>query len=102
MSDLQSTVLANRGDIPEGGRKEVVVKDKKIALFNLEGQCYAVQAECPHRGGPLIRGHLDGHKLHCPIHGWSFDIRTGDSNGRPYNLDVFPVRCEGGLLLTEW
>ena len=37
MSDLQSTVLANRGDIPEGERKEVVVKDKKLLSSTSKG-----------------------------------------------------------------
>ncbi len=97
----QPVVLADVDEISDGGRAEVVVENKKIAIFNVKGQCYAVNAVCPHRGGPLIRGHLDGYKLRCPIHGWTFDIRTGDSNGRPHNLDVFPVRCEGGRLLTE-
>ncbi len=100
-SGPQSVLLADVDDIPEGGRKEIVVENKKIAIFNVEGQCYAVNAVCPHRGGPLIRGTLDGYKLRCPIHGWAFDIRTGDSNGRPHNLDVFPVRCEDGRLFAE-
>ena len=90
----KSVALADIDEVPEGGRKEVVVENKKIAIFNVDGQCYAVNAVCPHRGGPLIRGTLDGYKLRCPIHGWAFDIRTGDSNGRPHNLAVFPVHCE--------
>ncbi len=97
----QPVALADVDDIPKGGRKEVVVENKKIAIFNVEGHCYAINAVCPHRGGPLIRGHLDGHKLRCPIHGWTFDIRTGDSNGRPRNLDVFALRCEDGRLVAE-
>ena len=97
----QPTVLADINDIPDGGRKEVSIADKKIAIFNVKGQCYAVNAICPHRGGPLIRGTLDGYRLRCPIHGWAFDIRTGDSNGRPHNLDVFPLRCEDGRLVAK-
>ena len=97
----QPVILASVNDVPEGERKEFTVGDKKIAIFNIKGQCYALNAICPHRGGPLIRGTLDGYRLRCPIHGWSFDIRTGNSNGRPHNLDVFPLRCEDGRLVAE-
>ncbi|HHZ83231.1 MAG TPA: Rieske (2Fe-2S) protein [Nitrospirales bacterium] len=97
----QPVVLADADDIQEGGRKEVVVENRKIAIFNVDGQCYAVNAICPHRGGPLIRGTLDGYRLRCPIHGWAFDIRTGDSNGRPHDLEIFPLRCENGRLVAE-
>lgn len=31
----------------------------KIALFNINGEFYAIQNSCPHRGGPLGEGALD-------------------------------------------
>ena len=99
--DPQPVVFTNLDNHPQGERKEVVIENEKIVLFNVEGECFAVSAVCPHRAGPLIRGTLDEHKLGCPMHGWVFDIRTGDSNGRPHNLDVFPIRCEHGRLYTD-
>jgi nitrite reductase/ring-hydroxylating ferredoxin subunit len=38
---------------------------------------FAVAASCPHAGGPLAEGRLDGAVLVCPWHAASFDIRTG-------------------------
>lgn len=48
-----------------------------IAVANLDGTFCAVDNVCPHAGGPLGDGELVGGCVVCPIHGWSFDLRTG-------------------------
>jgi len=64
-------------DISEGTVKHVLVHDKPMALCNVEGSFYAINAVCPHRGGPLASGRLEGNVITCLGHGWSFDVRTG-------------------------
>ena len=48
-----------------------------IALFNVDGTFYAMDNSCPHAGGPLGEGKVNGGIVECPWHGWRFDIRTG-------------------------
>src|SRR5207302_4976887 len=61
--------------------------DREIALFNLGGQVAAIDANCPHRGGPLCdgivtgsvtSGQVRGHAVVCPLHGWRIDLTTGN------------------------
>lgn len=50
--------VATVADVPFGAIRHVVVHDKPMALCNVDGQFYAVNAVCPHMGGPLASGHL--------------------------------------------
>jgi nitrite reductase (NADH) small subunit len=45
-----------------------------VALFNVGGEFHAIQNKCPHRGGPLGEGELNGQVVTCPWHAWSFDV----------------------------
>ena len=61
----------------EGDRQTVMVGPVAVALVRVSGVAYALGDSCPHRGGSLGQGDLQGTHLFCPLHGWSFDVRTG-------------------------
>jgi nitrite reductase (NADH) small subunit len=94
--------VAGEGDIPEDTGLLVDAGGHAIALFRVEGRCYAIDNACPHRGGPLAEGDLEGHVVHCPWHGWAWDVRTG-TNPRQAAIKVacFPVSVEGGSVFIE-
>ena len=48
-----------------------------LAVFNVEGTYYALDGICPHQGGPLGKGQLNGCVVTCPWHGWQFNVATG-------------------------
>lgn len=87
--------IARLGDFDAQGRAMVKVGDTEVALFRVDGQVYAIQNRCPHRGGPLVRGFLvAGPAIRCPMHAWRYDLATGVSN-RPARATVYPVRVDG-------
>lgn len=51
---------------------------EKLAVYNISGEFYAIDHRCPHWGASLVDGHLCGHIVECSLHGWQFDIRTGE------------------------
>jgi nitrite reductase (NADH) small subunit len=69
--------IASLSECPPGSARELVADDRVIALFNVEGDIYALDGICPHQGGPLGKGTVAGCIVTCPWHGWQFDIRTG-------------------------
>ena len=90
-------------EIPPGGSKVVQVNEHVVAIFNLGGTLHAIDNTCPHQGGPLGEGYLEGDGvISCPWHGWTFDVRSGQS---PIDADVkvacHKVRVEGGEILLE-
>lgn len=83
--------------------KCVEVEGQKIALFDVEGEFYALSDTCTHRGGPLSEGDLAGGEVTCPWHGARFDVRTGAVIGPPASIDVksYPVKVTGKDVLIE-
>lgn len=93
--------VASTGEIQSGQGKSVTVSDREIAVFNCDGQFYAVDNVCPHAGGPLSEGPLDGSIVTCPWHGWRFDVRTGVSPINPAaKVTKYEVKVEGADILV--
>lgn len=93
--------LATLDELPPGASKEVEHDGRVYALFNVAGTISALDGICPHQGGPLADGPLDGCLVTCPWHGWQFDVRTGQTtlNGR-LKQPVFEVKVEGRDVLV--
>lgn len=69
--------VANISEIPPGEGREFVVAGRIVAVFHVDGTFHALDGICPHAGGPLARGALNGTIVTCPWHGWQFDVATG-------------------------
>ena len=79
----------------EGGRV-VEVGGQKIAIFNVGGRYYAIENTCPHRGGPLAEGKIEGDEVICPWHGPRFNVTTGAVLEPPgQGVRSFAVRVTG-------
>ena len=93
---------ARRGDIPEGSGKMIEAGGRTIALFLADGQFYAIDNACKHRGGPLGEGEVYGTRVVCPWHGWEYDFATGCNVDDPsMKLACFAVKVEGDDILIE-
>jgi nitrite reductase (NADH) small subunit len=88
-------------DLDDSQKKLVQVGGRPVALFRVEANVFAIDDTCPHRGGPLSQGDLEGHVVHCPLHAWAFDVRTGECTS-PGNAEVFryETRVEGGTVFV--
>jgi nitrite reductase/ring-hydroxylating ferredoxin subunit len=95
--------VANTSEIEPGQARRVTVEGKDIALFNVDGQFFALDNTCTHRGGPLAEGQLSGHEVTCPWHGAMFDIKTGKVLGPPAQRAVtrYGVRVTGTDIEVE-
>jgi nitrite reductase/ring-hydroxylating ferredoxin subunit len=94
--------VCSASDVPAGGAKCVTVKGKKIAVFNTPAGFYAIDNSCSHKGSPLCDGFLDGTVVMCAMHGWTFDVRTGESVSNPgAKQAAYPVKVEGGKVFVE-
>ena len=89
--------VAATAEVPPGKAKMVEAGGKKIALFNVGGEYYAIDDTCSHRGGPLSKGAVEGGTITCPWHGSKFDIKTGAVIGPPAVTGVasYRVRVSG-------
>lgn len=83
-------------DIPEGSAKLVRVQGEEIAVFKQDGKLCAIQNACPHEGGQLSKGWIEGEAVVCPLHGYKFDLKTGICSSDPHlKAKTFAVTAQG-------
>lgn len=87
-------------EIASGEHRLVDADGTQIAVFNLDGEFFAIEDVCTHDGGELLSGRVDGDQVICPRHGARFCIRTGAALTAPAYEPTpkFPVRIENGIL----
>jgi nitrite reductase (NADH) small subunit len=86
---------------PEGEAKEFELGGKTICIAHTTEGCSAMDNVCLHRGGPLGQGVVDGNKVICPWHGWSFDASTGASvHNDGVRVAVYPLKIDGDDVLV--
>ncbi len=98
--------VAQIQEVPSGQTRQVEVDGKSVLLVNLDGDYFAIDATCTHRGGPLAEGEINGEVVTCPWHRGGFNVRTGEAVALPTTTPVgtYPVRVTGSALEidTTW
>ena len=88
--------------IPIGEGRAFAVGGEQIAVFRLrDGALRAMDAVCPHAGGPLADGQVDHVKLICPLHNYTFSVADGSCRGGDFTVRVHPVREENGEIVVD-
>ena len=99
---MARTRIAEIADVPPGTATTVDAAGRTLGLFNVDGALYAVDNTCPHRGGPLGEGDLEGAIVTCPWHGWCYDVTTGTRDGNPVvRVACYPVTVEDGAAYVD-
>lgn len=92
-------------DVPRGEGRAVVVAGRKVAVFRAEEGWFALDAHCPHRGGPLADGIVASRTVICPLHERRFDLVTGQERSSGSHCAVahrVEVRGDDVYLEVVW
>lgn len=95
-------VLGPVAEIPLGEGRVYAVDGAQIAVFRLtDGTVRALGAVCPHAGGPLADGLIDGTIVVCPLHNNTFELATGCSPTGQAPVPYYPVSvsADGSVVL---
>jgi len=94
--------VAALADCPSGAALETVVEDRIVAIFNVDGELFALDGICPHQGGPLGCGALQDKIITCPWHGWQFNVATGDHQAATtLKHPRYPVIVQDGDVMVD-
>ena len=90
-------------DLSLNSSKVINIGDKQIALFNYEGEYYALDDMCSHAEASLSEGDVYDCKVECPLHGAEFDLKTGDAVTLPATKPVnkYKVNVEDDYIFLE-
>ena len=99
---MASVKIARAADVPPGEGRVVLVGSRSLALFNVDGAYHVIDNACPHRGGPMGDGDLDGRVAICPWHGWRWDVTTGaNANNPAVKIACFKTAIVDGDVYVE-
>jgi 3-phenylpropionate/trans-cinnamate dioxygenase ferredoxin component len=109
--------VAMVSDFENGVKKKVSAGGQEILVAKVNDSFYAINSRCPHMGGDLSLGILEGTVISCPRHGSQFDVRNGQNvrwlkgAGLAYSLGKFvkgsrdvksyPVKVDGQDIAIE-
>ena len=69
--------VGKTSELEDGAMREVLAQGREILLARVGDKYYAADNRCPHMGGRLSQGKLEGTVVTCPLHGSQFDLRNG-------------------------
>jgi len=102
--------IADINEIPLGSKKKIETAKGTILVVNISGVFYALDNKCPHMGGSLGDGTLDGNHIVCPRHGATFDVTTGKNvrgakiafiKANVNDAHSYPLKVDGNEILID-
>ena len=86
-------------ELPPGSARLFRSEGLDVAIFNVDGEIFAIEDTCLHAGGPLHEGSIQGTHVICPWHHWEFDLRDGSCALNPcHKLERYDVRVVDGVV----
>jgi nitrite reductase (NADH) small subunit len=94
--------VATKQEIAPNKSKTINLNGRTVGIYQINGQFYAVDDFCPHKGAPLHEGQLLGTLIMCPWHRWTFDLASGHCVTHPgTHIPCFEVKIEGDDILLK-
>jgi nitrite reductase/ring-hydroxylating ferredoxin subunit len=94
--------IARMDEVTPTCPKRVTVGGREIVLFRVGNEIFAVENICPHQQFSVFhQGILDGYTIICPMHAWSFDVRSGKAVAGNGRLKTFELRVVGNEVLIK-
>jgi 3-phenylpropionate/trans-cinnamate dioxygenase ferredoxin subunit len=91
--------VAERNDIAPGTAKRIEVRTLAVALFNLDGEFYAIGDTCPRDDGSLSQGVLFGEMVQCPVQACKYELTSGACATFPdFAVPRYEVRVDGSAI----
>ena len=102
-NEAHSTTIVSRvEDFPVASCKTVELPEgHELAVFNVDGEFYAINNFCPHKGAPLSEGIVCGRVVECGLHGWQFDLPSGECLTVEEKIETYKVTAEDGVVRVE-
>ena len=95
--------VAEVDQVPPLTGRVIRTQNGDIALFHAgDGQFYAIDNKCPHKGGPLSEGIVHDCHVTCPLHNWVLNLKTGEAEAPDEGkVATYAVKVEDGAVYLK-
>ena len=91
--------IGGAADFLEHKARNIVVGGRSVVVVSVDGEVHAFENNCPHQHFSVLhQGNLEGCFITCPMHGWTYDIKSGQSTNGNGKLKKFEVRSTDGSI----
>lgn len=100
-------LVFKKSDLGLPGAKFAIQHNEiRLALFHLEDGFFAMSNVCKHMDALLTDGPLTGNTIACPLHGWEYDVRTGECTAPKWgkmkkDVDAYPIEDRGDVIAVQ-
>jgi nitrite reductase (NADH) small subunit len=89
-------------EITSASPKRIMVGENECVLFRVEKEIFGIENRCPHQLFAVFhQGIIEHHTITCPMHGWSFDLRTGKAVRGSGHLKILEVRADNNAVWVK-
>jgi nitrite reductase/ring-hydroxylating ferredoxin subunit len=87
-------------DVARGRMRSCRIGERELVVCHTREGVFAVDNVCTHAMARMSEGFLKGTRITCPLHGATFDVRTGAVLGGPATMPLvaYQTRVVGGMV----
>jgi nitrite reductase/ring-hydroxylating ferredoxin subunit len=87
-------------EVRKGRMRSCRLADREVVVCHTRDGVFTVDNICTHALARMSEGYLKGTRLTCPLHGATFDVRTGEVLGGPAQapLTAYQTRVVNGVV----
>jgi nitrite reductase (NADH) small subunit len=100
MSTTTDLYACRVDDVPLGEGRAITLDGRRVAIFRSAAGWYALDAACPHRGGPLADGIVCDNAVICPLHDRRYDLASGAALNAGEGVTAHGVSLDGERVLV--
>jgi len=94
--------VLDKSDLGPGATRAVEINGEKLAIYNVNGKIFCTENTCPHAHGPLGEGFLEENVISCPLHGWTFNVETGEGMLMPGSkIRTYKIKVENNKIFVD-
>jgi nitrite reductase (NADH) small subunit len=95
--------ICSQAELPaDGEAAEFTAQGRILCVANVNGTVSVLDGVCPHEGGPLGEGIIEGGRVVCPWHAYAYDLHTGLTENDPsVKAEVIESTIKNGELLAK-
>ena len=94
--------VARVKDIREQSGTLVRINEEDVVIFKRNEEYFALSNVCAHQHFSMLhQGTLEDCTVTCPMHGWTYDMRTGKATTGQGRVATYNVKIEGMDIFIE-